>query len=71
MAAHRMGQLLGRLGHPGTSGHPARAAAHPLGVASPSFAFWFIALTLVTFPGARATDPIAYRAGMPGVRVGQ
>lgn len=43
----------------------------PLGVASPSFAFWFIALTLVTFPGARATDPIAYRAGMPGVRVGQ
>jgi hypothetical protein len=125
----------------------------PLGAASPSFAFWFIALTLVTFfgalgalaqslgsfitlgvltagsavtaagfyagslatvqaggwlfvvsaaaawltaggmvlehafgrtiiplgkwskaaniPGARATDPIAYPAGMPGVRVGQ
>lgn len=125
----------------------------PLGVANPSFAFWFIALTLVTFfaalgalaqglgvfttlgvltagsavtaagfyagslatvqaggvlfvisaavawltagsmvlehafgrtiiplgkwskkaniPGARATDPIAYPAGMPGVRVGQ
>lgn len=128
-------------------------AAIPLGVSSPSFAFWFIALTLVTFwaalgalaqnmglfltlgtltagaaltaagfwagslatlraggvlyvisaavawltagamvmehsfgrtiiplgkwspranlPGARVTDPIAYPAGMPGVRVGQ